>query len=335
MSLLNVRNPGSLSIITHSFQSACPLCRQLPTDLSGRLFRALMSLFTSAHFLSHRPCIYDALADMAPDTHSKALALSSSIPHAYKLSPPVPLASIFRTVSSVSASSTGWVSPFLTISLTVPSATLLQTSLATITLDAAVMGTEFYAITLSEMQSSPHAQSAALAPRKEFPSLIPDRQCRPADIFLPHWDRGLPAALDVCAISTLQQRTLNGAAESQGHALSVCEERKMATHAAPCRVVGVSFIPLAFESLGGASELTTRTIRRIGQYLGQRLGVSPPSPPANFSRGAQCAFGEVMYPLAPPLPIFLPLCCLYLTIFCFLFWPCRVCKASPLSIVKI
>ena len=56
------------------------------------------------------------------------------------------------------------------------------------------------------------AQSAALVPRKVFPSLIPDRQCRPADIFLPHWDRGLPAALDVSVISTLQQRTLIGAA---------------------------------------------------------------------------------------------------------------------------
>ena len=50
----------------------------------------------------------------------------------------------------------------------------------------------------------------------------------------------------------------------------------MATHAAPCRAVGVSFIPLAFESLGV---------------------VSPPqSPPANFSRGVQCAFGELMRP---------------------------------------
>ena len=60
------------------------------------------------------------------------------------------------------------------------------------------------------------AQSAALAPRKEFPSLIPGCHNRPADVFLPHWDMGLPTALDVSVISTLQQRTVRGAAENQG-----------------------------------------------------------------------------------------------------------------------
>ena len=34
------------------------------------------------------------------------------------------------------------------------------------------------------------AQTAALAPRKEVPSLIPDSSNRPADIYLPNWKRG-------------------------------------------------------------------------------------------------------------------------------------------------
>ena len=38
------------------------------------------------------------------------------------------------------------------------------------------------------------AQSAALAPRKEVPSLIPGTRSRPADIFLPNWCRGRPQA---------------------------------------------------------------------------------------------------------------------------------------------
>ena len=62
------------------------------------------------------------------------------------------------------------------------------------------------------------AQSAALAPRKEVPSLIPNTRSRPADIFLPSWKRGCPAALDVSVISTLQQLTMEGAATVQGHA---------------------------------------------------------------------------------------------------------------------
>ena len=41
------------------------------------------------------------------------------------------------------------------------------------------------------------AQSAALAPRREAPSLVPGSQSRPADIYLPCWKRGRPAAVDV------------------------------------------------------------------------------------------------------------------------------------------
>ena len=124
------------------------------------------------------------------------------------------------------------------------------------------------------------AQSAALAPRKGVPSLIPGTQSRPADIFLPSWKRGQPAALDVTVISTLQQLTLQGAAEFQGYALSVGEERKMAAHASSCRAVGVSFVPLVVESLGGWSKGAADTLSSIGRLLGQRLG----SPPAETTR---------------------------------------------------
>ena len=54
------------------------------------------------------------------------------------------------------------------------------------------------------------AQSAALAPRKEVPSLIPGSSSHPADVYLPNWTRGQPAALDVMVMSPLQQLTLQG-----------------------------------------------------------------------------------------------------------------------------
>ena len=41
------------------------------------------------------------------------------------------------------------------------------------------------------------AQSAAVAPRKQGPSLIPSFSGRPADVCLPNWLRGQPAALNV------------------------------------------------------------------------------------------------------------------------------------------
>ena len=92
------------------------------------------------------------------------------------------------------------------------------------------------------------AQTAALAPRRELPHLIPNRQSRPADIFLPSWDRGRPAALDISVISTLQR-----AASTPGHALQVGELRKRTLHDASCAAIGVTFVPVLFESLGGSA----------------------------------------------------------------------------------
>ena len=65
------------------------------------------------------------------------------------------------------------------------------------------------------------AQAAALAPRKEVPSLIPGSSSRPADVYLPNWKRGQPAAIYVTVISTLQQQTAN----TPEHVLTVAEER--------------------------------------------------------------------------------------------------------------
>ena len=117
------------------------------------------------------------------------------------------------------------------------------------------------------------AQSAALAPQKEVPSLIPYIQRRPADIYLPNWIRGRRAALDVTVISTLQSLTVNQASSVQGHALMVGEERKRAAHAEACHAVGVSFVPLVAESIGGWSEEAALTISEIGRLQGQRLGI--------------------------------------------------------------
>ena len=60
------------------------------------------------------------------------------------------------------------------------------------------------------------SQSVALAPRKEVPSLIPGSCSHPADIFLPNWCDGRPTALDVTVISTMQPLTQAGAASEPG-----------------------------------------------------------------------------------------------------------------------
>ena len=99
------------------------------------------------------------------------------------------------------------------------------------------------------------AQYAALAPTKEAPSLVPSSCSRPADILLPHWSRGCPAALDVSVISPLQHLTLAGAASSPGHALRVGVRRKMSSNLPACRSAGVDFLPTHCRGdLGGGAE---------------------------------------------------------------------------------
>ena len=124
------------------------------------------------------------------------------------------------------------------------------------------------------------AQSAALAPRREVSFLIPCSLSRPADVYLPSWKGGRPAALDVTVILTMQQATIQGAAISQGHALLVGEVRKLAAHVDACPAVGVSFIPIVVETLGGMSASSVSTLACIGRLLGQRLGI----PPADSTR---------------------------------------------------
>ena len=84
-----------------------------------------------------------------------------------------------------------------------------------------------------------------------------------------------PAALDDTVISTLQSLTLNQSSSVQGHALMVGEERKRAKYAEACHAVGVSFVPLVAESIGGWSEEASQTISEIGRLQGQRLGIPP------------------------------------------------------------
>ena len=69
----------------------------------------------------------------------------------------------------------------------------------------------------------------------EFPNLISDSLSRPADIYLPTWSRGRPAALDVHVISPLQQQTLGEAASPQ---------------ATLCWLVSNGSSPLIFSTVG-------------------------------------------------------------------------------------
>ena len=115
------------------------------------------------------------------------------------------------------------------------------------------------------------AQSAALAPSREASGVVPDSLSHPADILLPTWRHGRPAALDVHVISPLQQLTLHEAASTPGHALEVGVQRKLSAHLSACRDAGVDFSPIVAETLGGLGQDTIHLVRSLGDLIAQRV----------------------------------------------------------------
>ena len=116
------------------------------------------------------------------------------------------------------------------------------------------------------------AQSAALAPTKEAPGVIPGSQSRPADILLPTWKGGRPAALDIHVISPLQESMVSESSFTQGHALQAGVQRKLSSSLSACRSTGTDFVPLVAETLGGLAEDTISTITAIGRVADDRFG---------------------------------------------------------------
>ena len=145
---------------------------------------------------------FSSLLSQAPHIRSRALALSSSIPHAGDWLSVVPshqlglyfLDQEFRVC----------VQYWFGFSAFYPSLDLYALSLLILMVitrwNVVVIVTSFDVMTLVIFAA---AQSAALAPQKEMPSLIPGSCARPADIFLSQWDGGRPVALDVTVISSL------------------------------------------------------------------------------------------------------------------------------------
>ena len=79
-------------------------------------------------------------------------------------------------------------------------------------------------------------------------------------------------ALDIHVIYPLQSLTLSEAARTQGHALPVGVQRKLASNLPSCRSVGLNCILLVAETLGGLAEDFVSTIQDIGRSIYRRSG---------------------------------------------------------------
>ena len=81
--------------------------------------------------------------------------------------------------------------------------------------------------------------------------LISDR--RPADVYLPRWNRGTPAALDFAVTSGLRSDKVDRSAVD-GSAVTIAYEDLKRSHLdteVKCREEGITFIPLICEADGG------------------------------------------------------------------------------------
>ena len=125
-----------------------------------------------------------------------------------------------------------------------------------------------------------------LSPFSEQKSLLPDNKSSPGDIFLPVWNAGQPAALDVTVTSPLQSSLVIIASEKSVFALSAAEDRKYEQYAHNCSEVGIQFITLAFETFGGFSETVRKTLKRIATRADNR-NLQPAGLSVAFSRLSQ------------------------------------------------
>ena len=84
---------------------------------------------------------------------------------------------------------------------------------------------------------------------------------RPADILIPHWDLGKPAALDLTVTSTLN---------SSGSAALAAEVRKHNANDAKCSELGWSCIPIAVEAYGCWGAKAMQTLPCLASRLATR-----------------------------------------------------------------
>ena len=113
--------------------------------------------------------------------------------------------------------------------------------------------------------------------------MIPVINSRHGDVYLPCWSAGQPAALDVNISSPLQPSIISNAARTSGFALEAAEERKFEQFSQKCANIVDRFIPMAFESFGGLSELVRKTWKRISLLTDNR-SLHPASLSVGFTR---------------------------------------------------
>ena len=97
-------------------------------------------------------------------------------------------------------------------------------------------------------------------------------QTCPANILIPNWELGKPAAVDLCITSSLNYKTLQVACVMPGSAAMQAEKRKHHSSDAKCLELGWVCIPLVVESFGcWGPEAQQCSLSRLAGRLATKL----------------------------------------------------------------
>ena len=96
---------------------------------------------------------------------------------------------------------------------------------------------------------------------------------KPGDITVQQYHRGFAtSAFDVTITHPLQKKTIEVAMEEAGVAAEDAHDRKLLKSLELCKEEGIHFVPLAWESLGGATETVHATLRKWSDLEAARGG---------------------------------------------------------------
>ena len=115
----------------------------------------------------------------------------------------------------------------------------------------------------------------ALAPIREAPHLLPGSVARPGDLLIRRWVDGKDGTIDVTVTGPLAQSNVASAAAAAdaGGALEKAFKRKVEGAAQACQEQGISFLPVAVETLGGFHKVAVEQTQRIGAALSRHQGI--------------------------------------------------------------
>ena len=116
------------------------------------------------------------------------------------------------------------------------------------------------------------AQQAGLGPSREPDGLLPGSDDRPADLLIPFWTGGQDTALDFTVVNPLQSALVRQTAKEGGSAVAHAHGVKLKKYEERCGAEGITFLPLAVDTLGGWHPTALETITRLGRQLARNVG---------------------------------------------------------------